>query len=97
MPRHVMLACEGSRIYALRAVNDDHDAPNDGEEHGWEEEVVSDGAREPPEGGRRVFRHGRAVGQKEEKRAGGPDLERHFEVRDLRGFDLCACMQNMSE
>ena len=86
-----MLACEGSCIYALRGVNDDHDAPADGKERGWEE-VVPDGTREPPEVGRRVFRHGRAVDQKEEKQAGGPDLERHFEVRDLRGFDLCVCV-----
>jgi len=87
VPWHVVLACEGGGVYALRCVNDAHERPNGGEECGWED-VVSEGAREPPEVGRRVFRDGRGVDQEEEERAGGPDLERHFEVRDLRGFDL---------
>ena len=77
-------------------MNDNHDGPNSGEEGGWEE-VVSDGAGEPPEVGRRVCRHGRGVDQEEEERAGGPDLEWHFKMRDLEGFDLCVCLQSMSE
>jgi len=94
VPRHVVLACEGGGVYALRCVNDAYERPNGGEECGWED-VVSEGAREPPEVGRRVFRDGRGVDQEEEERAGGPDLERQFEVRDLRGFDLYA-RHNMS-
>ena len=60
VPRHVVLACEGSGIYALRRVNDAYERPDGGEECGWED-VVPEGAREPPEVGRRVFRDGRGV------------------------------------
>lgn len=89
----MVLACEGKRIYTLPGVNDAHQRPNGGEECSWEG-VVSEGAREPPKVGRRVFRDGRGVDQKKEERAGGPDLERQFKVRDLRGFDLLSqtCM-----
>ena len=89
----MVLACEGKRIYTLPGVNDAHQRPNGGEECSWES-VVSEGAREPPKVGRRVFRDGRGVDQKQEERAGGPDLERQFKVRDLRGFDLLSqtCM-----
>ena len=60
-------------------------------EGGWEE-VVSDGAGQPPEVGHHVFQHDRGVEQEAEKQASGPELKQHFKMCDLGGFDLCVCI-----
>jgi hypothetical protein len=87
MPRHAMLARERGRIRSLRDVYETQEHPNAGVER-IREEAVAEHTREPPVMGRCVLRDGRGIYQEEDERARRPDLERHFEVRDLRGFGL---------
>jgi len=87
VPWHVVLARERGRISALRDVHDAHERPHGGENR-VREGVVAEDAREPPKVARRVLRDARGVRQEEEEGGRGPDLERHFEVCDLRRFDL---------
>jgi hypothetical protein len=87
VPWHVVLARERGRINALRDVHDAHERPHSGEKR-VREGVVAEDAREPPKVARRVLRDARGVHQEEEQGGRGPDLERDFEVCNLRGFDL---------